>query len=493
MFLGVTGNLGIIFTFLLIIGFILNLILAFIIIFLERNRRSATSTWAWLFVLLVLPLIGFVLYLFFGRTVSKRKIEKHNGKELNAFKQLIDDQIKSFDKHNYGTSNELVTTHHDLVRMLLMNQDGFLTENNQVDVFTDGHELFDQVIEDIYNAKHYIHLEYYTFELDGLGKRILDALETKLKEGLEVKLLYDDVGSKKVGLSKFKQFKALGGEVEAFFASKFPLINFRMNNRNHRKIIVIDGQKGYIGGFNIGDDYLGLGKLGYWRDTHFRIQGDAVDALQVRFILDWNSQAHRTQFEYDSKYFPKKDYGDGHTPLQIVASSPAEDWHQIEFGYTKMIMSAKKSIYLQTPYFIPDNAYINALKMAVSTGVEVHLMIPCKPDHPFVYWATFSNAAALLDSGVHIHTYQNGFIHSKLCMIDDEVVSVGTANMDYRSFELNFEVNAFVYDKTIAQQLKKAYQEDIKKSKLLTKEKYNQRSLKIKIKEDIAKLVSPIL
>lgn len=493
MFLGVTGNLGIIFTFLLIIGFILNLILAFIIIFLERNRRSATSTWAWLFVLLVLPLIGFVLYLFFGRTVSKRKMEKHNGKELNAFKQLIDDQIKSFDKHNYGTSNELVTTHHDLVRMLLMNQDGFLTENNQVDVFTDGHELFDQVIEDIYNAKHYIHLEYYTFELDGLGKSILDALETKLKEGLEVKLLYDDVGSKKVGLSKFKQFKALGGEVEAFFASKFPLINFRMNNRNHRKIIVIDGQKGYIGGFNIGDDYLGLGKLGYWRDTHFRIQGDAVDALQVRFILDWNSQAHRTQFEYDSKYFPKKDYGDGHTPLQIVASSPAEDWHQIEFGYTKMIMSAKKSIYLQTPYFIPDNAYINALKMAASTGVEVHLMIPCKPDHPFVYWATFSNAAALLDSGVHIHTYQNGFIHSKLCMIDDEVVSVGTANMDYRSFELNFEVNAFVYDKTIAQQLKKAYQEDIKKSKLLTKEKYNQRSLKIKIKEDIAKLVSPIL
>lgn len=493
MFLGVTGNLGIIFTFLLIIGFILNLILAFIIIFLERNRRSATSTWAWLFVLLVLPLIGFVLYLFFGRTVSKRKMEKHNGKELNAFKQLIDDQIKSFDKHNYGTSNELVTTHHDLVRMLLMNQDGFLTENNQVDVFTDGHELFDQVIEDIYNAKHYIHLEYYTFELDGLGKRILDALETKLKEGLEVKLLYDDVGSKKVGLSKFKQFKALGGEVEAFFASKFPLINFRMNNRNHRKIIVIDGQKGYIGGFNIGDDYLGLGKLGYWRDTHFRIQGDAVDALQVRFILDWNSQVHRTQFEYDSKYFPKKDYGDGHTPLQIVASSPAEDWHQIEFGYTKMIMSAKKSIYLQTPYFIPDNAYINALKMAASTGVEVHLMIPCKPDHPFVYWATFSNAAALLDSGVHIHTYQNGFIHSKLCMIDDEVVSVGTANMDYRSFELNFEVNAFVYDKTIAQQLKKAYQEDIKKSKLLTKEKYNQRSLKIKIKEDIAKLVSPIL
>lgn len=223
-----------------------------------------------------------------------------------------------------------------------------------------------------------------------------------------------------------------------------------MNNRNHRKIVVIDGQVGYIGGFNVGDDYLGLGKLGYWRDTYFRIAGDAVDGLQTRFMMDWNSQAHRPQFEYNDRYFPKKHVQDGHVPMQIVASSPAEDWHQIEFGYTKMIMKAKKSIYIQTPYFIPDNSYINALKMAAATGIEVHLMIPCKPDHPFVYWATFANAAQLLESGVHIYTYENGFLHSKVCLIDDEVVSVGSANMDYRSFELNFEVNAFVYDKDMA-------------------------------------------
>ena len=486
-------DLGTVFTILLALGFVINLVLAFIIIFLERNRRSASSTWAWLFVLFVLPLIGFILYLFFGRTVSKRKMEKNNGKELDTFKSVIKDQVKQFDAHNYQTDNQQVTKHRDLIRMLLNKQDAFLTEDNHIDLFTDGNKLYEKVIEDIYNAKNYIHLEYYTFELDGLGHRILDALETKLKEGLEVKILYDDVGSKKVRMSKFHHFESLGGEVEAFFAYKFPLINFRMNNRNHRKIIVIDGQVGYIGGFNIGDDYLGLGKLGYWRDTHIRVEGDVIDALQIRFILDWNSQAHRPQFEYDDKYFPKKRQHKGKSAIQIASSGPAFDLHQIEYGYTKMIMSAKKSIYMQSPYFIPDQSYINALKMAANAGVDVHLMIPCKPDHPFVYWATFSYAAELLNSGVKIYTYQNGFIHSKVMMIDDEICSVGSANMDYRSFALNFEVNAFIYDEEIAKEIRVAYEDDIKKSKLLTLEKYNNRSLSIKVKEDIAKLVSPIL
>ena len=301
------------------------------------------------------------------------------------------------------------------------------------------------------------------------------------------------MGSKNLKRHKFKHFESLGGEVEAFFASKLPIINFRMNNRNHRKIIVIDGQIGYIGGFNVGDDYLGLGKLGYWRDTHLRVQGDVVNALQIRFILDWNSQAHRPQFEYDDKYFPKKKVQDGHSAIQIGSSGPAYELHQIEFGYTKMIMSAKKSIYIQTPYFIPDRSYINALNMAAHTGVDVNIMIPCKPDHPFVYWSTFSNVAELLEYGVKVYTYQNGFIHSKMLMIDDEVSSVGSSNMDYRSFVLNFEVNAFVYDEQLAKKLKEAYKEDIKKSKQLTLEKYKKRPLSIKFKEDIAKLLSPIL
>lgn len=199
------GYFGTILAILLVLGFIINLILAFIIIFLEKDRRSASSTWAWLFVLFLLPIVGFILYIFLGRTVSKKKLEKNNGKELDAFQDLVKAQANSFEKLNFNSPNDQVTKHHDLIRMLLMKQDAFLTENNKIELFTDGHQLFDKVIEDIYNAKDYIHLEYYTFELDGLGNRIIDALETKLKEGLEVKLLYDDVGSKKVNMAKFKK------------------------------------------------------------------------------------------------------------------------------------------------------------------------------------------------------------------------------------------------------------------------------------------------
>ena len=245
-------------------------------------------------------------------------MEKNNGKESDTFKSVIKDQVKQFDALNYQTDNQQVTKHRDLIRMLLNKQDAFLTEDNHIDLFTDGNKLYEKVIEDIYNAKNYIHLEYYTFELDGLGHRILDALETKLKEGLEVKILYDDVGSKKVRMSKFHHFESLGGEVEAFFASKFPLINFGMNNRNHRKIVIIDGKIGYVGGFNVGDEYLGKDKkFGYWRDTHLRLEGDSVNALELRFILDWNSQSTRDNIRYEDRYFPDVDSG-GEIGVQIA-------------------------------------------------------------------------------------------------------------------------------------------------------------------------------
>lgn len=328
-------KIGTILNIILVLGFLGNLVLAFILIFLERNRRSASSTWAWIFVLFVLPVLGFILYLFFGRTVSKRKMEKNNGKELDVYKDLIDEQAHKIDHHNYHTENKQLQNHQDMARMLLKKQDAFITEDNKIDLFIDGHELYDKVLEDIYNAKDYIHLEYFGFEIDGLGKRIIDALETKLKEGLEVKLLYDDVGSKNLKRHKFKHFESLGGEVGAFFASKLPIINFRMNNRNHRKIIVIDGQIGYIGGFNVGDDYLGLGKLGYWRDTHLRVQGDVVNALQIRFILDWNSQAHRPQFEYNDKYFPKRKYRMVIQPFKLVQVD-------LHMNYTKLSLDIPK-------------------------------------------------------------------------------------------------------------------------------------------------------
>ena len=301
------------------------------------------------------------------------------------------------------------------------------------------------------------------------------------------------MGSRTLRKKDLKHFRQKGGHVESFFPSKLPLINLRMNNRNHRKIVIIDGKIGYVGGFNVGDEYLGKDKkFGYWRDTHLRLEGDSVNALELRFILDWNSQSNRDSIEYEDRYFPDVDSG-GTIGVQIASSGPDEDWEQIKYGYLKMISSAKQSIYIQSPYFIPDQAFIDAIKIAALGGVEVNIMIPNKPDHPFVYWATLKNAASLLSAGVKIYHYDNGFLHSKTLIIDDEIASVGTANMDNRSFTLNFEVNAFIYDEAIAAQLKEAFIQDMKVSYRLTEDLYNKRSLWIKFKEGISQLLSPIL
>ncbi|GGB12547.1 cardiolipin synthase [Macrococcus hajekii] len=486
-----TQELSDIYALAIFIGFIVNIFLAFIIIFLER--RAASSTWAWLFVLFFLPLLGFFLYLLFGKQINRENLFRFNEEDKHELEVVINEQIEALDNNLLISPSKEVTQHKDLIRMLLINQPAFLTTDNHVDVLTDGQDKFTRLIDDILAAKEHIHIQYYIFKRDGIGQRIIDALEVKLKEGVEVRMLYDDMGSRTLTLSKFKAFKAMGGQVEAFFPSFFPLINFRLNNRNHRKIVVIDGIIGYIGGFNVGDEYLGLDdKFGYWRDTHLRIEGDAVNALQLRFILDWNSQATRNYLRYEPKYFPDVKSG-GNIGIQIASSGPDEELHQIKYGYIKMISSAKKSIYIQSPYFIPDAAFLDALKIAVLSGVKVYLMIPNKPDHPFVYWGTTTFASELLKVGAKVFLYEEGFIHTKMMMIDDEVASVGTANMDVRSFELNFEVNAFIYDQSIAVKLRQAFEDDVSLSSELTLELYEQRALWIKVKEAFARLISPIL
>lgn len=476
---------------LIFLGFIVNIFLSFIIIFLER--RTASSTWAWLLVLFFLPLIGFFVYLLFGKQINRENLFYLNEDDKRDLETIINEQIYALDHNLLISPSEEVMKHKDLIRMLLINQPAFLTTDNHVKVLTDGNEKFENLISDILAAKEHIHIQYYIFKRDGIGQRIIDALEVKLREGVEVRMLYDDMGSRTLTLSKFKQFRSLGGQVEAFFPSFLPLINFRLNNRNHRKIVVIDGVIGYIGGFNVGDEYLGLDdKFGYWRDTHLRIEGDAVNALQLRFILDWNSQATRNYIPYEPKYFPDVRSG-GDIGIQIASSGPDEDLHQIKYGYIKLISSAKDSIYIQSPYFIPDAAFLDALKIAALSGVKVYLMIPNKPDHPFVYWGTTTFASELLKVGAKVFLYEEGFIHTKMLVIDDEVASVGTANMDVRSFELNFEVNAFIYDYSVATELRHAFEEDVKLSSEMTLELYEQRALWIKVKEAFARLIAPIL
>ena len=474
--------------------FVVNIILALLIVFLDRDRRDATATWAWLFLLFVMPILGFFIYIFFGRGVRKKRERGFAHNQIEDGMKRVEAQLKTSTNKISDSENPIVRKHKDIATTLLTKEPSFLSNDNNVDIYTDGHDLFAQMKEDLRNAKTYIHMEYYVLELDGLGTEIVNILEEKANEGLEVKLLYDAVGSKSVHKSKFKSFQEAGGQVEAFFQAQIPLINFRVNNRNHRKIVVIDGMTGYVGGFNIGDEYLGLNeKFGYWRDTHLRVRGDGVDALQLSFIHDWNSQAKREQLDYNEKYFPENANQGGDVSIQLALSAPSDNWHQIEFGYMKMIMKAKKSIYMHSPYFIPDKGYINALRIAAKSGVDVRLIIPCKPDHIFVYWATISSVAQLIRDGVKVYTYENGFIHSKMMLIDDEVASVGSANMDIRSFELNFEINAFMYDERITKKLKDAFFEDLKVSQELTEERYNQRSNWIKFKQAIAKLASPIL
>ncbi|TDM10496.1 cardiolipin synthase [Macrococcus lamae] len=473
------------------IAFIFNIFLAFILIFLER--RAASSTWAWLLVLFFLPILGFILYLLFGRQIQRQTLFKLDEEDKVGLETIINEQLNALDKNLLDEPSAEIEKHKDMIRMMLINQPAFLTTDNKVEVFTDGRKKFDRLIADILAAEDHVHIQYYVFKRDGIGKEIIDALERKLEEGIEVKMLYDDMGSRTLTLSKFKEFKKLGGRVEAFFPSVLPLINFRLNNRNHRKIVVIDGRIGYVGGFNVGDEYLGLNKrFGYWRDTHLRIEGDAVNALQLRFMLDWNSQSNRNHMAYEPQYFPDVRSG-GKVGVQIASSGPDDRWQQIKYGYLKMIGDAKKSIYIQTPYFIPDASFLDSLKVAALSGVDVNVMIPNKPDHPFVYWATYSNVGELLKTGAKVFIYENGFLHAKTVVIDDEVASVGTANMDVRSFDLNFEVNAFIYDDELAVSVRKTFEEDVKVSSELTEEIYSQRTLWIKIKEAFARLISPIL
>lgn len=282
--------------------FILNLVFGFVIVFMER--RSAGSIWAWLLVLVFLPVIGFILYLLLGRQIQRDHIFSLDEEDRIGLEAIVNEQLKALQTKEFSKGNHEIVKHKSMVQMLLYNNSAFLTTDNEMTIFTDGHEKFDALIKDIENATDYIHIEYYIFRNDKLGKRILAALEKKLEEGLEVKMLYDDMGSRGLTLKDFDEFRRKGGQVESFFPSKLPLINFRLNNRNHRKIVVIDGYIGYVGGFNVGKEYLGLSKrFGYWRDTHLRIVGDAVNALQLRFILDWNSQAKRDNITYSDRYF----------------------------------------------------------------------------------------------------------------------------------------------------------------------------------------------
>lgn len=468
---------------------ILNIFFIMIVIFFERKR--VISTLGWVLILSLTSYIGFFFYLFFGLGFRKRKRLK-NSNDNFIFQKFLIRRNELIEKTN---KIELKKEYFDLVYYLEYNLKSLYYPSNEITLYTDGVDFFNILKENIATAKTFIHIEYYIFRNDTLGTEIKNLLIKKAKEGVEIKFIYDGMGSLSVKDRFFNDLREAGAEVECFFPPTLLPFNIRWNFRNHRKIVVIDGLEAYVGGFNVGDEYLGKNKkFGYWRDTQLKIEGDIIDSIEAEFLMDWlfvKKQKISKSFETD-KYFPKRE-PTGSIDMQICSSGPNYDHPYIKDSIIKLISKAKKSIYIQTPYFIPDDTIQDLLKIAVLSGVKVNIMIPNKPDHIFVYWATLYNAGELLELGAKIYTYENGFLHSKVLIIDDEVSTIGTANMDMRSFYVNFEIKTIIYNEAFALKLKEEFYKDIKLSKELTLEKYRNRGRKVKIKESISRLVSPIL
>ncbi|MDU1314647.1 cardiolipin synthase [Clostridium septicum] len=472
-------------TILLTIIYIINIICSVSLIFIER--KEPTTTWAWLLILAVLPGVGFIAYLTFGQNLSRQKIfrEKKVIDERKA--KELRDKFKEYNK-----AHKIREEYVDLIKMNYNHSGSLYTTGNKVKTYINGEDKFRDLLQDIKRAKKFIHIEYYIFRMDGLGKTILNELKKKIDEGVEVRLLVDGMGSKNIRTKHIKYIKNLGIKFAIFFPGILPYLNIRINYRNHRKIVVIDGEVGYVGGFNVGDEYINKGtQFEFWRDTHIRVQGEAVNELNKRFILDWD-YADEEEFKDYEKYFPKQEsYGD--VGIQIVSSGPDHREEYIKNAYMKIINNAKERVYIQTPYLVPDEPMMEALKIAALSGVDVRIIVPGEPDHFFMEWMLSSNIGDLLEVGVKIYRYQRGFIHSKTIVADGKVSSIGTANLDIRSFKLNFEINAVIYDEEFSKKQEQIFFKDEQDCKLVTREEYESRSRGLKIKEAIIRLIAPIL
>lgn len=469
----------------------INLILSLVIISMER--RNPTSALAWLFFLTLLPGVGFFFYLLLSQNYTRRRIFKYTHEESLTYKSVLDEQRYSFAAGSYVFNEEKAKNYMDTLLFHNKLSESYYTQNNAIKIYTNGREKFRDLMEDMLGADNHIHLLYYIVKNDVISNEIFEICKAKAREGVEVRLLIDHVGGRHIPKKVIRRLEEAGCEVSFFFPSRLKFFNPRANYRNHRKVAIIDGDIGYVGGFNIGDEYLGFKKkFGKWRDTHLRLRGDAVISLQMRFLLDWR-MASKKHLDMDEQLIHEAKGPTGKSGVQIVSCGPEDVNQQIKQGYIKCINSAKKYIYIQTPYFVPDESIMEALKLAASSGVDVRIMFPNKPDHIFVYWATYSFVGELLQYGAQAYIYNDGFIHSKGLIVDDFLASFGTCNFDIRSFKLNFEVNAFIYDTATSTELRTIFENDIHVSKPFTLEDYKQRSFYIKVKESVSRLFSPVL
>ena len=467
-----------------------NIVAAIAAIILERRNPAASA--AWVTVIFMLPVAGIVLFFLLSQNISARKLYKLSEFEEMKIDSSLKNQINEIKNGTYRFSTEEGKLWQDMIHLNQLYGRAYYSQNNSVEFITDGRQMFDTMMQDIMSARETINIMFFIVKNDETGRQFIDALTQKAREGVEVRLLLDSMGSRQINDRVLRDFLDAGGKRAYFFPRKLNLVNVDFNYRNHRKLAVIDGIIGYTGGFNIAREYLGLKKkFGYWRDTHIRITGQSVQDINARFILDWRT-ASKEKIVLSEAFYSGV-ISEGNTGIQIVSSGPDSVKEEVKRSLMKMITSAERSIYVQTPYFVPDDSILESLKMAAQCGVDVRVMIPCIPDHPLVYWATYSYAGELVKSGGRVFIYENGFLHSKTMVVDGEVGTVGSANFDRRSFSLNFESNAFIYDKKEAQTMERIFCEDLKECKELTISLYENRSRTIKVKEVAARLLSDLL
>ena len=486
----------------LLIFYILSIIIS---IKLILENRDPSKTLIWILIFMIFPGIGILFYIVLGRNIRSLKINKtsklaNNMKKDNLLfnieemSDLANIQSKMIKEGKLPNSENIDFRVLRVVSLLLNTGIFPFTINNKVDIYVDGNEKFKNLIKDIRNAKDHIHLEYFIIKDSEIGNIIKKELINKAKEGIKIRIIYDDVGCWRFWFHRkfFNEMKKYNIEIVPYLKGKIAIpVGSQINYRNHRKIVVIDGSIAYTGGINIGDEYVGKNKkFGYWRDTHIRIEGTSVYMLQMIFLTDW--YYNKKEILLEEKLFPKLD-NKGNSMMQIVASGPDSDWESMHYAYFYAISQAKKSIYIETPYFIPDDSLLRALKCAALMGVELKILFPKIADHKIVNSASYSYFQEILECGGKVYLYNKGFLHSKLIIIDDFMASTGSANMDLRSFKLNFEVNAFIYDEKVIKEMKKDFFKDLNNSEELDEIEFKNRKIDIKIKQSICRLFSPIL
>lgn len=463
----------------------------FVCLVIIFENRAPVKTLSWVLVIALIPVIGILLYFFFGQNYRKRKIFSRKGViDSEYLLNTAVQQIESLENRLTKKSNKVKLKQH-LMTLMLNNEKSVLTDNNKIFLLTNAEDTYSSMLEAIEKATHHIHFEIYRFNIDKTGNKFRDLLIKKAAEGVEVRMIIDDVGSWSFKKRYIDEMRNSGVQIFPFFPVRIPWLASKLNYRNHRKILVTDGITGFIGGMNVADKYLhGLPRLGQWRDTHLRVTGDAVAGMNRIFLIDWYFLSGEILTK-NMDYFPKLNI-DGDSWIQMASSGPDSDWANIMQAYLSAIATANEKVYLCTPYFSPNESILNALKTAALSGKDVRLIIPEKPDSIIANWNSRSYVSELLYAGVRVYLYVSGFNHSKYIVVDGVFSSVGSVNVDMRSFDLNFEVTALIYDEDFAAKLENMFMNDLINSKELLFDLWEGRSNKEKYKESLARIFGPL-